>query len=142
MHKQQSRGELSRHTWHRQESDESSESVNEDVEAARNFPRSSTFPCATTSHQQGEALQSGSQRRFGGTSGIRNDCSQFTRAKVCLLHDVSDNLCLSCRSWFRKLSSSEDASYAYGWLVGGEPKEAGKSGCSWPASRPSARGGF
>lgn len=69
MHKQQSRGELSRHTWHRQESDESSESVNEDVEAARNFPRSSTFPCTTTSHQEGAAAQqSGSQRRQGGTS--------------------------------------------------------------------------
>uniref|UniRef100_A0A8C2BI64 Autophagy-related protein 9 n=1 Tax=Cyprinus carpio TaxID=7962 RepID=A0A8C2BI64_CYPCA len=66
MHKQQSRGEVSRHTWHRQESDESSESVNEDIEAARNFPRSSTFP--TTSHQEGPAQQSSSQRRYGGAS--------------------------------------------------------------------------
>uniref|UniRef100_A0A672JXN7 Autophagy-related protein 9 n=1 Tax=Sinocyclocheilus grahami TaxID=75366 RepID=A0A672JXN7_SINGR len=66
MHKQQSRGEVSRHTWHRQESDESSESVNEDMEAARTFPRSSTFP--TTSHQAGAAQQSGSQRRYSGTS--------------------------------------------------------------------------
>ncbi len=72
MHKQQSRGEVSRHTWHRQESDESSESVNEDMEAARTFPRSSTFP--TTSHQEGAAQQSGSQRRYGGTSGTINNC--------------------------------------------------------------------
>ncbi|XP_042581443.1 autophagy-related protein 9A-like [Cyprinus carpio] len=66
MHNQQSRGEVSRHTWHRQESDESSESVNEDMEAARTFPRSSTFP--TTSHQAGAAQQSGSQRHYGRTS--------------------------------------------------------------------------
>lgn len=72
MHKQQSRGEVSRHTWHRQESDESSESVNEDMEATRTFPRSSTFP--TTSHQEGAAQQSGSQRRYGGTSGTINNC--------------------------------------------------------------------
>lgn len=58
MHKQQSRGELSRHTWHRQESDESCESVNEDLESTRNFPRSSTFPCTSTSHQEGAAQQS------------------------------------------------------------------------------------
>uniref|UniRef100_A0A672NMR5 Autophagy-related protein 9 n=1 Tax=Sinocyclocheilus grahami TaxID=75366 RepID=A0A672NMR5_SINGR len=70
MHKQQSRGEVSRHTWHRQESDESSESVNEDIEATRNFPRSSTFP--TTSHQEGPAQQSGGQRRYGGASGTTN----------------------------------------------------------------------
>uniref|UniRef100_A0A8C9XY32 Autophagy-related protein 9 n=1 Tax=Sander lucioperca TaxID=283035 RepID=A0A8C9XY32_SANLU len=31
LHKQQSRGELSRHTWHRQESDESSDSVPDEV---------------------------------------------------------------------------------------------------------------
>ncbi|KAG9277604.1 autophagy-related protein 9A [Astyanax mexicanus] len=68
MHKQQSRGELSRHTWHRQESDESSESVHDDVEAIRNLPRSNTFPFATTPNQEGAALQSSSQRRYGGTT--------------------------------------------------------------------------
>lgn len=69
MHKQQSRGELSRHTWHRQESDESSESTHDDLEGIRNFPRSNTFPCAGTSNQEGAALQSSGQRRYGGTSG-------------------------------------------------------------------------
>ncbi|XP_057194806.1 autophagy-related protein 9A [Triplophysa rosa] len=69
MHKQQSQGELSRHTWYRQESDESSESVNEDLESTRNFPRSSTFPCTTTPHQEGAAHHSSrQQRRHGGTT--------------------------------------------------------------------------
>uniref|UniRef100_A0A673B4U6 Autophagy-related protein 9 n=1 Tax=Sphaeramia orbicularis TaxID=375764 RepID=A0A673B4U6_9TELE len=49
LHKQQSRGELPRHTWHRQESDESSDSVPDEVRSEpnthlRNFPRSHTFP--------------------------------------------------------------------------------------------------
>uniref|UniRef100_A0A8C1QUQ0 Autophagy-related protein 9 n=1 Tax=Cyprinus carpio TaxID=7962 RepID=A0A8C1QUQ0_CYPCA len=69
LYMHESRGEVSRHTWHRQESDESSESVNEDMEAARTFPRSSTFP--TTSHQAGAAQQSGSQRHYGRTSAQR-----------------------------------------------------------------------
>lgn len=94
MHKQQSRGELSRHTWHRQESDESSESVNEDMEAARNFPRSSTFPSATNSHQQGAAHHSGSQRRIDGTSGTRNDQIPGTKTRPIHSLYMSDNLCL------------------------------------------------
>ncbi|CAG10353.1 unnamed protein product, partial [Tetraodon nigroviridis] len=54
LHKQQSRGELSRHTWHRQESDESSDSVPDEVRSeptphCRNFPRSYTFPVAVPS---------------------------------------------------------------------------------------------
>lgn len=54
LHKQQSRGELSRHTWHRQESDESSDSIPDEVRSephphARNFPRSHTFPNAVPS---------------------------------------------------------------------------------------------
>uniref|UniRef100_A0A674MMZ4 Autophagy-related protein 9 n=1 Tax=Takifugu rubripes TaxID=31033 RepID=A0A674MMZ4_TAKRU len=54
LHKQQSRGELSRHTWHRQESDESSDSVPDEVRSEptphyRNFPRSYTFPVAVPS---------------------------------------------------------------------------------------------
>uniref|UniRef100_A0A671T8G2 Autophagy-related protein 9 n=1 Tax=Sinocyclocheilus anshuiensis TaxID=1608454 RepID=A0A671T8G2_9TELE len=69
LYMHESRGEVSRHTWHRQESDESSESVNEDIEATRNFPQSSTFP--TTSHQEGPAQQSGGQRRYGGASAQR-----------------------------------------------------------------------
>uniref|UniRef100_A0A8C1EAZ8 Autophagy-related protein 9 n=1 Tax=Cyprinus carpio carpio TaxID=630221 RepID=A0A8C1EAZ8_CYPCA len=63
--------EMSIHALYMHESapeyyDESSESVNEDMEAARTFPRSSTFP--TTSHQAGAAQQSGSQRHYGRTS--------------------------------------------------------------------------
>ncbi|XP_033499048.1 autophagy-related protein 9A [Epinephelus lanceolatus] len=54
LHKQQSRGELSRHTWHRQESDESSDSVPDEVRSepnphSRHFPRSHTFPTTVPS---------------------------------------------------------------------------------------------
>uniref|UniRef100_A0A8C5BIJ3 Autophagy-related protein 9 n=1 Tax=Gadus morhua TaxID=8049 RepID=A0A8C5BIJ3_GADMO len=53
-HKQQSRGDLSRHTWHRQESDDSSDSMVDEVRSdarthLRNFPRSQTFPSAAPS---------------------------------------------------------------------------------------------
>ncbi|KAM9483592.1 autophagy-related protein 9A isoform 1-T1 [Clarias gariepinus] len=68
MHKQQSRVEISRHTWHRQESDESSESTHEYAEATRNLPRSNTFPCNTAPNQQGATVQS-SVSQYGGTSG-------------------------------------------------------------------------
>ncbi|KAM8833107.1 autophagy-related protein 9A isoform 1-T1 [Synchiropus picturatus] len=47
LHKQQSRSELSRHTWHRQDSDESSDSIPEEVRSEphrKNLPRSQTFP--------------------------------------------------------------------------------------------------
>uniref|UniRef100_G3P6Z7 Autophagy-related protein 9 n=1 Tax=Gasterosteus aculeatus aculeatus TaxID=481459 RepID=G3P6Z7_GASAC len=47
LHKQQSHGELSRHTWHRQDSDESSDSIPDEVRSEpnpRHFPRSHTFP--------------------------------------------------------------------------------------------------
>uniref|UniRef100_A0AAX7U5K3 Autophagy-related protein 9 n=1 Tax=Astatotilapia calliptera TaxID=8154 RepID=A0AAX7U5K3_ASTCA len=54
LHKQQSRGEMSRHTWHRQESDESSDSIPDEVRSepiphSRNFPRSHTFPTTVPS---------------------------------------------------------------------------------------------
>ncbi|XP_076871683.1 autophagy-related protein 9A [Brachyhypopomus gauderio] len=68
LHKQQSRGDLSRHTWHRQDSDESGDSSHDDVEAGRHLPRSSTFPCTTTPNQEGAALQSSRQPRYGGTT--------------------------------------------------------------------------
>ncbi|XP_063067615.1 autophagy-related protein 9A [Engraulis encrasicolus] len=104
LHKQQSRGELSRHTWHRQESDESTDSVIDDVEAPRAsgsggggssssmpMPRSNTFPCSgsgtgsgtgsgsgsaptsgssapTHTLQEGAALHSSGQRRYGSSS--------------------------------------------------------------------------
>ncbi|XP_076159593.1 autophagy-related protein 9A [Alosa pseudoharengus] len=80
LHKQQSRGELSRHTWHRQESDESSESVIDDVEAPRNMPRSNTFPCTATPHQEGAALQSSGQRRYGGTTDALSGASRSQRS--------------------------------------------------------------
>lgn len=88
LHKQQSRSEVSRHTWHRQESDESSDSVPDEVRSepsahSRHFPRSHTFPTAVPSpsaiptsasanngsalRQEGAPLQSGSQRRHSGT---------------------------------------------------------------------------
>ncbi|XP_072556565.1 autophagy-related protein 9A isoform X1 [Paramormyrops kingsleyae] len=68
LHKQQSRGQLSRHTWHRRDSDESSEGAPDDNEGLRNFPRSNTFPCATTPHQEGAMLHNTGQRRYGGTT--------------------------------------------------------------------------
>ncbi|MCJ8730071.1 hypothetical protein PDJAM_G00113620 [Pangasius djambal] len=70
MHKQQSRVEISRHTWHRQESDESCESVHDYMEATRNLPRSNTFPCNTTPNQQGATAQS-SVSQYGRTTGAR-----------------------------------------------------------------------
>uniref|UniRef100_A0A669AXU5 Autophagy-related protein 9 n=1 Tax=Oreochromis niloticus TaxID=8128 RepID=A0A669AXU5_ORENI len=77
LHKQQSRGEMSRHTWHRQESDESSDSIPDEVRSepilhSRNFPRSHTFPTTvpTTSStalgQEGPTAQSSSQRHHSG----------------------------------------------------------------------------
>lgn len=87
LHKQQSRGELSRHTWHRQESDESSDSVPDEVRSepsrhSRHFPRSHTFPTSvpspsaiptsasaigsTTLGQEGASSQSNTQRRYSG----------------------------------------------------------------------------
>ncbi|KAM9354691.1 autophagy-related protein 9A [Pholidichthys leucotaenia] len=87
LHKQQSRGELSRHTWHRQESDESSDSIPDEVRSepnshSRNFPRSQTFPTtvpspsaiptsasatnSTTQGQEGAVSQSSNQRRHSG----------------------------------------------------------------------------
>ncbi|TRY59078.1 hypothetical protein DNTS_008393 [Danionella cerebrum] len=76
MHKQQSRGELSRHTWHRQESDESSESVNEDFEAGRSFPRSSTFPSTATTHHE----RAPSQRHHHRASDPAAGSSQVQRS--------------------------------------------------------------
>ncbi|KAF7711100.1 hypothetical protein HF521_000111 [Silurus meridionalis] len=70
MHKQHSRVEISRHTWHRQESDESSESVHDYPEATHNLPRSNTFPCNTTPKQQGSTVHS-SVSQYGGASGTR-----------------------------------------------------------------------
>ncbi|XP_043999047.1 autophagy-related protein 9A [Gambusia affinis] len=85
LHKQQSRGDLSRHTWHRQESDESSDSIPDEVRSepstrSQNFPRSQTFPATlpspgassasatggTNAGQDGEKAQSSSQRRHSG----------------------------------------------------------------------------
>uniref|UniRef100_A0A3Q1GZ79 Autophagy-related protein 9 n=1 Tax=Acanthochromis polyacanthus TaxID=80966 RepID=A0A3Q1GZ79_9TELE len=87
LHKQQSRSELSRHTWHRQESDESSDSVPDEVRSepnthSRNFPRSHTFPTtvpspsaipssasatsSTIMGQEGAASQSSNQRHYSG----------------------------------------------------------------------------
>ncbi|XP_037098391.1 autophagy-related protein 9A [Syngnathus acus] len=55
LHKQQSRGNaLSRHTWHRQESDESSDSIPDEVKSVpgsryKHLPRSHTFPTTVPS---------------------------------------------------------------------------------------------
>ncbi|XP_015214704.1 autophagy-related protein 9A isoform X1 [Lepisosteus oculatus] len=70
VHKQHSRGEVSRHTWHRQESDESSESVPDEGEALPTLPRSNTFPSAATHRQEGAPLHPTGQRRYGGNTDI------------------------------------------------------------------------
>ncbi|XP_054652147.1 autophagy-related protein 9A isoform X2 [Dunckerocampus dactyliophorus] len=90
LHKQQSRGELSRHTWHRQESDESSDSVPDEVKSVpssryKNFPRSHTFPTSVPSPstvipssvsdssaamgQEGASSQQSNQRRYSDSLG-------------------------------------------------------------------------
>ncbi|CDQ77628.1 unnamed protein product, partial [Oncorhynchus mykiss] len=96
LHKQQSGGELSRHTWHRQDSDDSSDSVTEEggsgggnTNTRKPIPRSHTFPISTpistpgpipssnsgpnpdrgtTPGQEVAPLQSNSQRRYGGNT--------------------------------------------------------------------------
>ncbi|XP_077176879.1 autophagy-related protein 9A isoform X3 [Paroedura picta] len=75
LHKQHAQLELERHLWHRQESDESGESAQEESEAHRNtpsstIPRSASYPFASA-RQTGEemaALQASFQRRYGGVS--------------------------------------------------------------------------
>uniref|UniRef100_A0A671WVC3 Autophagy-related protein 9 n=1 Tax=Sparus aurata TaxID=8175 RepID=A0A671WVC3_SPAAU len=73
LHKQQSRGELSRHTWHRQDSDESSDSVPDEVRSepnphSRHFPRSHTFPTTVASPSAiPTSASSSTQRRFSGS---------------------------------------------------------------------------
>ncbi|XP_006004355.1 autophagy-related protein 9A [Latimeria chalumnae] len=72
LHKQQSRMEPVRHMWHRQESDESGESLHEEMDAARVasglIPRSASYPFVTTHHttEEATALPAGFQRRYGG----------------------------------------------------------------------------
>ncbi|XP_034051209.1 LOW QUALITY PROTEIN: autophagy-related protein 9A [Thalassophryne amazonica] len=103
MHKQQSRGDLSRHTWHRQESDESSDSIPEEVRSepsprSRNFPRSHTFPTSVPSPsaiptsasasaasnatlgQEGAQPQSSSQR--GPVAGARGRVVRSVRVPM------------------------------------------------------------
>uniref|UniRef100_A0A7N8X4M5 Autophagy-related protein 9 n=1 Tax=Mastacembelus armatus TaxID=205130 RepID=A0A7N8X4M5_9TELE len=91
LYMHESRGELSRHTWHRQESDESSDSVPDEVRSepnphSRNFPRSHTFPTTVpspstiptsasatsgTMDQEGASSQGSNQRRHSGPSTVR-----------------------------------------------------------------------
>uniref|UniRef100_A0A3P8T7L7 Autophagy-related protein 9 n=1 Tax=Amphiprion percula TaxID=161767 RepID=A0A3P8T7L7_AMPPE len=80
LHKQQSRGELSRHTWHRQESDESSDSVPDEVRSepnthSRNFPRSHTFPTTVPSPS---AIPSSASATSSTTMGQEGAASQNT----------------------------------------------------------------
>uniref|UniRef100_A0A4W6ECV7 Autophagy-related protein 9 n=1 Tax=Lates calcarifer TaxID=8187 RepID=A0A4W6ECV7_LATCA len=93
LYMHESRGELSRHTWHRQESDESSDSVPDEVRSqpnphSRNFPRSHTFPAAvpspsaiptsasatstTTMGQEGASSHNSSERRYSGPTTVRS----------------------------------------------------------------------
>uniref|UniRef100_A0A8D0HCT9 Autophagy-related protein 9 n=1 Tax=Sphenodon punctatus TaxID=8508 RepID=A0A8D0HCT9_SPHPU len=75
LHKQHTQLEPARHVWHRHESDESGESTQEEPDAQRGtpgssstIPRSASYPF-TSQRQLGEemaSLQTGFQRRYGG----------------------------------------------------------------------------
>ncbi|KAL6105451.1 atg9a [Pungitius sinensis] len=89
LHKQQSHGALSRHTWHRQDSDESSDSIPDEVRSVpnpqhRQLPRSHTFPTtvpspsaiptsascisSTAQGQEGASSHSLGQQRFADST--------------------------------------------------------------------------
>uniref|UniRef100_A0A3P8XWZ6 Autophagy-related protein 9 n=1 Tax=Esox lucius TaxID=8010 RepID=A0A3P8XWZ6_ESOLU len=72
LHKQQSRGELSRHTWHRQDSDDSGDSVTEEGAAGGRGPdpRSNSGPPPDRGATPGqEEAPPNSQRRHWGNAG-------------------------------------------------------------------------
>ncbi|KAG2459340.1 ATG9A protein, partial [Polypterus senegalus] len=84
LHKQQVRTEPARHVWHRQDSDDSSESAPEDSEANRTLPRSATFPFpGALSRQDGSTAPMVGQRRHGstpdGASGTSRPGSRMSR---------------------------------------------------------------
>ncbi|XP_051787331.1 autophagy-related protein 9A [Erpetoichthys calabaricus] len=84
LHKQQVRTEPARHVWHRQDSDDSSESAPEDSEANRTLPRSATFPFpGALSRQEGSTAPMVGQRRYGctpdGASGTSRPGSRMSR---------------------------------------------------------------
>ncbi|MBN3273927.1 ATG9A protein, partial [Polyodon spathula] len=71
LHKQNSQAEPARHTWHRQESDDSSESVPEESEVPHGLPRSATFPSTSARqypYQEQAALHSSGHRQHGGAT--------------------------------------------------------------------------
>uniref|UniRef100_A0A8D3B6Z6 Autophagy-related protein 9 n=1 Tax=Scophthalmus maximus TaxID=52904 RepID=A0A8D3B6Z6_SCOMX len=87
LHKQQSRGELSRHTWHRQESDESSDSLPEEVRSqpnphSRNFPRSHTFPTTVASPSAIPTSASASRSKTIGQEGGSSSALVVRSARV------------------------------------------------------------
>ncbi|XP_061552342.1 autophagy-related protein 9A isoform X1 [Phycodurus eques] len=103
LHKQQFRGDtLSRHTWHRQESDESSDSVPDEVKSVpgtryKYFPRSHTFPTtvpsptaipssasegAATGLEGASSQQGGEQRPYSGSLGARGKVTRSARAPM------------------------------------------------------------
>lgn len=75
LHKQQSRGDLPRHTWHRQDSDESSDSIPDEVRSepqprSRHFPRSHTFPTAAPSPSELPKSNSDTSTNTRGQEGV------------------------------------------------------------------------
>uniref|UniRef100_A0A1A8NR04 Autophagy-related protein 9 n=1 Tax=Nothobranchius pienaari TaxID=704102 RepID=A0A1A8NR04_9TELE len=84
LHKQQSRGEPSRHTWHRQESDESSDSIPDEVRSepsarSLSFPRSHTFPTSTSSPSAASASASATRGATVGLEWARSQSSSQRR---------------------------------------------------------------
>ncbi|KAL1021962.1 hypothetical protein UPYG_G00020450 [Umbra pygmaea] len=96
LHKQQSQGELSRHTWHRQDSDDSSDSVTEDRGAgggnpsSRNpIPRSHTFPVSTPTSTPAPVSNSGPPPDRGATPGQEEAPVQTNSQHRCWANTVS-----------------------------------------------------
>ncbi|XP_069473010.1 autophagy-related protein 9A isoform X1 [Ambystoma mexicanum] len=72
LHKQHTRSCMpERHVWHREDSDESGESLHEDTEAQKGtptaIPRSASYPFASKNHaEESRGLQAGFQQKYGG----------------------------------------------------------------------------
>ncbi|XP_029460831.1 autophagy-related protein 9A-like [Rhinatrema bivittatum] len=65
-HQRHTRMEPERHVWHRDDSDESADSVQENTQSS--IPRSASYPLPSVhpATEESSALQSGFQRRYGG----------------------------------------------------------------------------
>lgn len=159
LHKQQSRGELSRHTWHRQESDESSDSVPDEVRSepiphCRNFPRSYTYPVAvpspsaipasaarsTSFGQEVTSSHSSTQRRQSGlTTGMvhMSVLSYWTFGTFFNMNFALYYFFLLFRLLCGWGQSSQDGPCTNGWMGREQPSNTTSP---WPCTRGELRG--